>query len=463
MWGAGCGKGGKLNLKRIQFDNFENKILTGIAISHFQIKKSSNLQINIMISFKEAFQKVLQHPLKPGSENVPLLQSTGRILAEDVKADRDFPPFDRSTKDGIAIHYSAIEKGIGRFKIEGTLSAGMAQQKLSSGENCFEIMTGAVLPKSADTIVMYEETDIENGWATIFKNPNKGQNIHIRGSDEKAGAVLLDKGIKITPAVIGVLASVGMTEVLVKKLPKICVISTGNELVEISETPLPHQIRKSNTFSLTAALEKNHIAPAQLHLADNRGAIEAGLRKALEEHDVLMLSGGVSKGKFDFIPDALAALGVQKVFHRVAQRPGKPFWFGIRQNPKRNDLRHLKGQEEHRQPDYQQKTVFSFPGNPVSTFANYHLYFLPWLAKSLGFEAEKHHVILNEPVRPHPSLTLFLQVKTAWREGRLHAKLVQGNGSGDLVSLAKADGFIRVTAGELEILEGNVFWFVPCA
>ncbi len=395
-----------------------------------------------MISFEEAFKKVLDHPLSLGDERVTLLQGTGNILAEDIKADRDFPPFDRSTKDGIAINFSAIEREIDRFKIEGTLSAGMAQQTLSSDTNCFEIMTGAILPKDADTIIMYEETDIGNGWAILSKTPTKGQNIHAKGSDEKAGAVIVEKGTKITAAVIGVLASVGKTEVLVQKLPKVCVISTGNELVEVSETPLPHQIRKSNTLSLAAALEKVNITPTRLHLADNRTIIAKELQKALTEYDVLMLSGGVSKGKFDFIPDAMEALGVQKVFHHVAQRPGKPFWFGFQAA--------------------ERKVVFSFPGNPVSTFANYHVYFLPWLAKVLGIEIEKHTVILEEPVQPHPRLTLFLQVRTEWRKGSFYAKLVQGNGSGDLVSLAKADGFICVPKGETQISERNVFWFIPC-
>ncbi|SDE59981.1 molybdopterin molybdochelatase [Pricia antarctica] len=395
-----------------------------------------------MISFEEAFQNVLDHPLNLGNEQVTLLQSTGRILAEVIKADRDFPPFDRSTKDGIAIHFSAIEQGNDRFKIVGTLSAGMAQQTLSSDANCFEIMTGAVLPKAADTIVMYEETAIKDGWAILSKTPKKGQNIHRQGSDEKAGAVLLEKGRKITAAVIGVLASVGKTEVLVKKLPKVCVVSTGNELVEVSETPLPHQIRKSNMLSLTAALEKIKIFPTQLHLADDRTVVEKKLQKALAEFDVLMLSGGVSKGKFDFIPDALEALGVEKIFHRVSQRPGKPFWFGI--------------QIAHK------KVVFSFPGNPVSTFANYHVYFLPWLSKTLGIEMEKQHVILDETVQPQSNLTLFLQVRTERRKGKLLAKLVQGNGSGDLVSLAKTDGFICVPAGETEIAKGNAFELISC-
>ncbi|HEA22533.1 hypothetical protein LCGC14_1055800 [marine sediment metagenome] len=395
-----------------------------------------------MISFETAFQKVLHFTLDWGEEKVSQLQANGRVLTEDIKADRDFPPFDRSTKDGIAINFSGIEKGLDIFKVEGILSAGMPQQSLSSDTHCFEIMTGAVLPNNADTVIMYEEIEIEAQLANISKRPKKGQNIHSKGSDEVKGAVLVEKGRIISPAIIGVLASVGKSAVRVKKLPTVCVVSTGNELVEISEQPLPHQIRKSNTFSLIAALKKVNIEPTQLHLADDRQLIENELQKALSNHDVLMLSGGVSKGKFDFIPDALEALGVEKIFHRIAQRPGKPFWFGITEK--------------------QKKVVFSFPGNPVSTFANYHVYFLPWLAKSLRIETTKQSVFLDETITPHPTLTLFLQVKTKFEKGCVIAKLIQGNGSGDLISLAKADGFIRIPAGETEFKKGSLFSFIPC-
>ncbi len=282
-----------------------------------------------MISFKDAYEKVLQYPLDLGEEKVLLQKTIGRVLAEDILADRYFPPFDRSTKDGIAINYAAIEKGRNSFKIEGVLPAGMPQEALQFLENCLEIMTGAVCPKNADTIVMYEQVTIENGIATLLKAPKKGQNIHRKGSDEKEGAVLLKKGGRIDTAEIGVLASVGKAEVLVKKVPKITVISTGNELAAISETPLPHQIRKSNTMSLEAALSKEGIFPQQLHLLDEKNKIEEALEEAIQENDVLILSGGVSKGKFDFIPDAMETLGVKKIFHRVAQSPGKPFWFGV--------------------------------------------------------------------------------------------------------------------------------------
>ncbi|MDO6518336.1 molybdopterin molybdotransferase MoeA [Zobellia uliginosa] len=392
-----------------------------------------------MISFKDAFDHVLRHTPDFGNETVALTHSTGRILDEDVRADRDFPPFHRSTKDGIAIAFSAVEKGEDRFKLEGVLSAGMPQKTLSSDHNCLEIMTGAVLPKGADTIVMYEEIEIHDGWATLTKTPKKGQNIHQQGSDEQEGAILLKKGSLISAAVIGVLASVGKTEVSVKKLPKICVVSTGNELVEVNEKPLPHQIRKSNALSLASALKKVGITPGLLHLADEKNSIETKLAEALLTYDILMLSGGVSKGKFDFIPEVLEALGVEKVFHRVAQRPGKPFWFGIQKE--------------------KQKIVFSFPGNPVSTFANYHVYFLPWLNKCLTLESQRQTVILEAPLHPHPSLTLFVQVTIKWDQGRILARPIKGNGSGDLVSLAQADGFVCVPVGDKEIAKGSVLDF----
>ncbi|VAW11414.1 Molybdopterin molybdenumtransferase [hydrothermal vent metagenome] len=393
-----------------------------------------------MISFKDAYEKVLQQSLDLGDEKVLLQKSMGRVLAEEIFADRDFPPFDRSTKDGIAINYAAIEKGRISFKIEGVLPAGMPQETLQFLENCLEIMTGAVCPKNADTIVMYEQVTIENGIATLLKAPKKGQNIHRKGSDEKEGTVLLKKGGRIDTAEIGVLASMGKAEVLVKKVPKIAVISTGNELVAVSETPLPHQIRKSNTMSLEAALSKQGVFSQQLHLSDEKNKIEEALEKAVQENDVLILSGGVSKGRFDFIPDAMETLGIKKIFHRVAQRPGKPFWFGV--HPVQNTV------------------IFAFPGNPISTFANYHLYFLPWLYTTWGLAVESKTVILQEEIKIEPPLTRFIQVKTTWKQGGLCANTLSDNGSGDLTSLSRSDGFICLDPREKSYQKGELVPFV---
>ena len=375
-----------------------------------------------MITFKEAHQKVLDYPLNFGVERVPLLQSTNRILAEAVTADRDFPPFDRATKDGIAIQYSALVQTRHQFVIEGEAAAGMPQQQLHNAENCLEVMTGAVVPKHTDTVIMYEHITIKNGKATIHEMVKKGQNIHYQGSDEKRGAIILSKGTKITPAEIGVMASVGTSNVLVKRLPKVCTIATGNELVDIDTFPELHQIRKSNGITLEAALSKLSITSTSLHVLDDKQVIQKELGKALIENDVLLLSGGVSKGKFDFIPEVMEELGVEKIFHRVAQRPGKPFWFGIHKELK--------------------TVIFSFPGNPVSTFANYHLYFLPWLHTCWGIPVTQNFAKLSVELKITPPLTRFIQVKIERKEATVWAAPVDENGSGDLTSLAKADGFI---------------------
>lgn len=394
-----------------------------------------------MITFKEAYQKVLAHPLDLGNKVVPLLASHGRILAAPIVADRDFPPFNRATKDGIAINYTALEASSTSFKIEGVASAGMPQQKLADINTCWEVMTGAVVPLGTDTVIMYEHLTIKDGWANIEKEVKKGQNIHYKGSDEIQGAVLLEKGKKIASADIGVMASVGAATVAVKALPKVCAIATGNELVDVHEIPESHQIRKSNSITLQVALSKLGIEAAALHFKDDKKVIEDGLKKALQENDVLLLSGGVSKGKFDFIPEVMDALGVKKVFHRVAQRPGKPFWFGVH---------------------HEYKTIiFSFPGNPVSTFANYHLYFLPWLHTSLEVSVETQHVSLGSPLTIQASLTRFIQVETYWENAKLFAKPVTENGSGDLTSLAKADGFIRLEPRETSYEIGELVQFIP--
>ncbi len=394
-----------------------------------------------MISFKDAYHKVLALYQDFGLEQIPLETAMGRVLAEDIVADRNFPPFNRATKDGIAINYDAIENGLTSFKIEGALAAGMPSQQLKDTSNCIEIMTGAVVPNNADTVVMYEHLIIENGAATLTKNPNRGQDIHLDGSDQKKGDLVLKKHCILSASEIGVLAAVGKASVKVRKLPKVAIVSTGNELVEVEEIPLPHQIRKSNIHTLYAALSEEGIVPIKLHLLDEKASIKKALDNTLKEHNAVLLSGGVSKGKFDFLPQVLEELGVEKIFHGVYQRPGKPFWFGIQRETK--------------------TVVFSFPGNPVSTFANYNVYFKDWLRRSLGLPLPKIDVILKEAVAVKGDLTLLLRVKIMFNRGHLVATLVKENGSGDLCSLVNTDGFI-VLEPKIDAYEvGELVPFVP--
>lgn len=375
-----------------------------------------------MISFEKALQLVLANTAYLGEEKVHLDSATGCVLAETIYADRDFPPFNRVTKDGIAINYDAIEDNCLEYTITAIAAAGSPQKELKDKATCIEIMTGAVLPKNADTVVMYEHLNIENGVARLLKTVKRGQNIHLKGSDQPKDAEVLPKGIKIEAAEIGVLASVGKAEVLVKKVPKICLVSTGDELVAVEETPEPHQIRKSNSHTLKAALLRENITSDSIHIADHKEATKIKVLKALAKYDVLLLSGGVSMGKYDYLPEVFEEIAIEKIFHKVKQRPGKPFWFG----------KHTASQT----------TIFGFPGNPGSTFANYHVYFKPWLNKSLGLPTSEITVILNEAFENTTDLTRFVRAKAAIQAGKLQGSLIHGNGSGDLTSLVKSNGFM---------------------
>jgi molybdopterin molybdotransferase len=216
------------------------------------------------------------------------------------------------------------------------------------------------------------------------------------------------------------------------------IISTGDELVEINRSPEPHQIRRSNVYRLRATLDQLGIPADTHHMKDNYEEIAEKLRQIAAEYEVIILSGGVSKGKFDYLPDVLEDLGVKKLFHRIRQRPGKPFWFG--ESPKG-------------------KLIFALPGNPVSSFLCTHRYFIPWLRKCLGYpDRSQPHAILKEDFTFTPDLTYFLQVRVDYDEqGRIWATPEEGNGSGDLANLVDADAFLQLPRGRNEFKAGEVF------
>ena len=421
-----------------------------------------------MISVKEALQTVLNSAQDFGVEKIPFIKSVGRILKEDIKADRDFPPFNRVSMDGIAIDFKEFSSRLRsnrylQFKIEGIQAAGSEQITLLNPENCIEVMTGAVLPNNCDTVIRYEDVTIENGIATININEiNKNQNIHQKGKDGKVGDLLIPQNTIISAAEIGVLATVGKSTIKVAKQPKVMIVSTGDELVGVDETPLAHQIRRSNVFTLVSLLEKLHIPSETAHLTDDKPMLREKIRTYLSTYDVLLFSGAVSKGKFDFLPEVFEELGVEKLFHKVAQRPGKPFWFGraatlsIEQNAVgKNGLKYTDKRTENK---YQNKTVvFGFPGNPISTFVNCLAYFYPWYYRSVGVEQQEENAILTEDVSFKPNLAYFLQVQLSYRFGHLIATPIKGNGSGDLASLINADAFIQLPADQIEFKKGEVF------
>lgn len=377
-----------------------------------------------MITYHEAYTIVLKHSMDFGRVQVPLDKADDRILAEDILADRDFPPFDRATKDGIAIALEGDKQPLDYYNVQGIAAAGASQLTLVDPSHCLEVMTGAIMPKNANTVVMYEHIALKEGQAYINQSVTSGQNVHAKGSDEPRGSVLLSKGQRVSAAEVGILAAVGKSSVLVQKNPKVGLFSTGDELVPIDAVPKVHQIRRSNAHTLKAALGQEGIGADMLHIQDDKQTIHKALDKAMTMYDVLILSGGVSKGKYDFLPEVLEELGVQKHFHRVQQRPGKPFWFGT--DPKTGTI------------------IFGFPGNPTSTFANYHLYFRPWLNTCFGQPSSEVDVFLTDDFENTTDLTRFIRAYAFVEKGRLYARLVHGNGSGDLTSLTMANGFVRV-------------------
>lgn len=391
-----------------------------------------------MITVEEAYKIVLNHHLASKTELIDIALAQGRILAEDIYADRDFPPFDRVTMDGIAIQYNTFQKGIREYPVEGIAPAGAEKVTMSNEGSCIEVMTGAILPKNTDTVIRYEDVGIANGLATINLDALKfRQNIHFQGIDRLKDAVVLKAGTLIGAPELAVLATVGKSKLMVYQTLSIAIISSGDELVDIHETPEPHQIRKSNNYSIKGALKALHCKIHSFHLLDDPEQILSALHNIIEAHEVIIMSGGVSKGKFDFIPEALSALKVKKKFHKIMQRPGKPFWFGVTQNG---------------------KPVFALPGNPVSSFMCTHKYVIPWLKKHLHYSNKPQFAILDEDVNFMPDLNYFVQVKLHFHhDGTIHAIPEEGNGSGDFANLTDADAFMELPRGKNLYKKGEAY------
>jgi molybdopterin molybdotransferase len=391
-----------------------------------------------MITVEEAEKIILAESKDYGTETLYFENALGRVLGENIYADRDLPPYNRVTMDGIAIKYAAIENDVRCFRIIGTQAAGDKPFEVNHPSECIEIMTGAALPSTTDTVIRYEDVQIENGSAIVTAEKiSKGQSIHFKGADIKQNEIAIAGNQFITPAFINTIGSVGKTNLLVKKLPKTVIISSGDELVDVDKTPNAFQIRKSNNYTIKAVLQQYKLEVDVIHIPDDAAITKQQIEKCLEEYDLIILSGGVSEGKFDYIPKALDECAVKKLFHKVQQRPGKPFWFG------KNDKGVL---------------VFAFPGNPVSAFMCLHRYLLPWLEKSLGVSKQNLYAVLNEDFTFTPKLQYFLQVKLhVDQKGCLIATPVEGNGSGDFANLAATDAFMELPLERNNFTKGEVF------
>ncbi|MFW6354747.1 MAG: molybdopterin molybdotransferase MoeA [Verrucomicrobiota bacterium] len=387
----------------------------------------------MLISVEEASVRLAGAISCGPMERVPLGRAAGRILREALRAPRPLPPFDRAMMDGIAVGAEAFAAGRRRFRVAGRIHAGEAAPPLPSPEAACWIMTGAPCPAGAGLVVPREAVREQGNEVVVEETfaPPAGHFIHRAGADAAEGAELLAAGVRLDGPALGVAASAGVSQILVTRRPRVVVVSTGDELVEPGQPLEPQQIARSNPYAIGALLRDHlEVKLSEAHLPDARSVMRERLEALLAAYDAVVCSGGVSKGDRDFLPGVLAELGVEALFHGVAQKPGKPLWVG----------RGPAGQ-----------LVFGLPGNPVSALVGARRYVVPALHQWLGAaEAEPRRVTLDEAFRGPPGLTRFLPVAEA--NGR--ATPVAVGTSGDFVHLVGSTGFVELPAREEEFEAG---------
>lgn len=374
-------------------------------------------------------REVIDARLAPSPAEVrPLSECIGQVLREDVYAERDNPPFDRVCMDGIAIRSEAFGKGARRFTIEATQAAGAPALTLSAADGAVEVMTGAMMPRGTDCVIPLEEYDVEAAIVSL-KDRASGEpyrNVQRRGSDSLPGVPMLRAGVRLGAPEIAVVASAGLARVSVSRQPSFMVVSTGDELVEPGQPIAEHQVRRSNAYALLAALREHGFGKvADDHIPDSEEMLRDRLARHLAERDVLILSGGISKGRFDFVPKVLKSLQVDEVFCQVAQRPGMPMWFGV--GP--------RGQ-----------AVFGLPGNPVSTLICLIRYVVPAMSAAMAAGAATPEPIgLAVPVKRGRPTASFVPVSIQCdARGARSAQPRMPSGSGDFLALAGTHGFIEL-------------------
>ena len=384
-----------------------------------------------MLTAAEALAKVLAAiPVWP-AEVSDIATAPGKILRQTIVAERDQPPFDRVMMDGIAVAHADYAKGQRSFPVQATQMAGEPAKRLEPG-CCIEIMTGATLPDGADSIVPVERVEVVGGKAVLEDGYaiEERQFVHPRASDYAEGTELLAPGRRISPMDMAVIASAGQAEVKTTRSPVIRIVSTGDELVPAGQPIAAHQVRQSNGPAIVAMLASHGYRNTQHdHIVDERRILEERIVAHIEAADVIVLSGGVSMGKADYVPEVLAKLGVEIVFHKVSQRPGRPMWFGM-----------VPGG----------KAVFALPGNPVSALVCCRQYVIPALNRASGMAAPlPEFASLAGDVRFEPDLTCFQPVKLVSNAAaQVLAMPVKTNTSGDFAALSGTDGYAELPQDE---------------
>ena len=381
-----------------------------------------------MISVAKAERLILENIEFLAAEKVSLNSAIGLALREDIFIDRDYPPYDRVTMDGFAISYNDWKRGLKSFEIKGSQPAGRKALKLKNAGESIEVMTGAVLPDNADTVVPIERTQRNGNRLEILGNISlrKGQFTHKKGSDIRSGKKVLEKGIFLKSPEIAILASAGYNKLSVAKIPKIAIISNGDELVEVADKTNSFQIRSANDRAIEASISARRIGKVSRYIIkDKRKKILEKIIKLHSTHDMIILTGGVSMGRYDFVPGILKELKVNLVFHGISQRPGRPMWFGMSK---------------------ESKPILALPGNPVSTMVCMNRFIIPALNYALStkpFHPEK--IVLKKNVVFSPNLTYFVPVITNIdKNGVIKGSPVTTNTSGDFISLANTDGFAEL-------------------
>ncbi len=403
-----------------------------------------------MLSPAEAEQLIRQHTPRWADEACPLFAAQGRILRQALCADRDLPPYDRVTLDGYAVRFADLAALKTRFRVVGLQAAGSTPTTLPANEEalCIEVMTGAVLPAGADCVVPYEATNRDAESMELLPSEERqayapGHAIHRRGSDFSAGAALVPEGARLGGREVAIAASCGCSTLRVTASPRIVILSTGDELVDPGLPVAAWQVRRSNDYALRASLEASGFRDIECrHERDVPAELRTSLEELLEMKDFVIATGGVSQGKFDYLPSLFERLGVQKIFHGIAQRPGKPMWFGVSR----------KG-----------VPVFALPGNPVSAFTCLHRYVIPALDEASGAHYREPLLVpLEQGFRFQPKMTYFLPGKlVSTSEGLQSLRPVPVNTSGDFARLIATDGFVELPADMSEFAPGFLTAFRP--
>ncbi|MEE4115729.1 MAG: gephyrin-like molybdotransferase Glp [Marinilabiliaceae bacterium] len=384
----------------------------------------------MMIKFEEALKIAEAYSIKTGSENVPFMDSPGRVLAEDIRSDINMPPFNKAAVDGFACRREDIEK---ELLINEVIPAGTVAKKVVGEGECAKIMTGAAVPGGADFVFMVEDA-VETGNRVRYTGSSRKDNIARKAEDISIGDIVLKKGRIIRPQDIAVMATVGATEPLVSKRIRLGVISTGDELVEPGDMPGEGQIRNSNAYQLVAQSIRAGAEALYFGIApDNEEQTFNMVAGALDNCDILLLTGGVSMGDFDFVPRVLANCGVKILFDRVAVQPGKPTTFGTRNS----------------------SLVFGLPGNPVSSFVQFELFVRPLVLRSMGSDWRpdtRKLALASAYKRKRGERLAFVPVRVDDNE---MVEVLNYHGSAHINALPDATGLMMVPLGITEIGKGE--------